>query len=230
MIERTHFEKNFDYGSILPLMIFMLGIYVIFLFANQNFSLGIFIMMIAFIFYAANNIILNLKGFSTVFNEYLEDMATFLTFGFSTILFGFLFYSSDPFILAIIVFYSICLVLALARNWILRVKNSLGWPIPLNGLFFPLVYYIYDFYLHSPGNSIFLIFYIGIAFLSISHFNFLGYKENTEEEFDVVDSKSYKKDNKEYEQIELSLNEKKQEEMSQRLDKLISNLKTKKES
>ena len=61
---------------------------------------------------------------------------------------------------------------------VLHLKNSCGWPIALNGLFFPIMYYFYEFYLGSAGNSIFIIYYLIIAFLSVSKINFLGTNKN----------------------------------------------------
>lgn len=180
MKEQNPFQKNFDYGSFLPLFTFILGFYIIYLFILEEFSQGFFVMLIAFVIYIVNNTIINLSGFTTVFNEYLEDMATFLSFGISTIVFGVIFYGKSPIILGVVLFYAICLVLALSRNWIMRLKNSVGFPIPLNGLFFPLVFYIYTIYLADPGNSIFVIYYFLIAGLSVSHINFLGYTESKE--------------------------------------------------
>ena len=180
MKEENPFQKHFDYGSFLPLFIFILGFYTIYLFILKDFSQGFFVMLLAFIIYVINNTIINLSGFTTVFNEYLEDMATFLSFGISSIIFGLVFYGEDPVILGIVLFYAICLVLALSRNWIMRLKNSVGFPIPLNGLFFPLIFYIFSIYLKDPGNSIFLIYYFLVAGLSVSHINFLGYNESKE--------------------------------------------------
>ncbi len=192
-MSNNHFEKNFDYGSFFPTLLIILGFYIIYLLINDNNSQAFFIMMISFLVYVANNVIINITGFSTVFNEYLEDMGSFLTFGITTIIFGLLFFKGNVLFLFIIFFYATSLVLALARNWILKLKNSLGWPIALNGIFFPLIYYIYIFYLQGPGDSIFVLYYIGIAILSISKYNFLGYNENTHEKFKVVETRIYEK-------------------------------------
>jgi len=192
-MHRKNFDKHFDYGSFLPLLLFIFGIYILFLFLIGKYSQGFFTMLISFVIYITNNIIINIKGFATVFNEYLEDMAVFLTFGINTIIFGLIFYKNSLLVLTIVFFYATSLVLALSRNWVLKFKNSLGWPIALNGIFFPLIYYIYEFYLKGPGDSIFIVIYIVVAFLSTSSFNFLGYRENNLERFKVMDTKEFEK-------------------------------------
>ncbi|MDA3855719.1 MAG: hypothetical protein PF569_05645 [Candidatus Woesearchaeota archaeon] len=187
MSEHNYFDKHFDYGSFLPLFLFILGIYTLYLFLIEDFASGVMVMVISFAVYVLNNILINFYGFTTVFNEYLEDIAVYLVFGLTTIVFGLLFYQGDLLVLVVLFFYAISLVLNLARNWILKLKNSMGWPISLNGIFFPIVFYIYRFYLGNPGDSIFLIFYIAVTLMAISHHNFLGYKEDTKEKIKVVD-------------------------------------------
>ena len=183
-------EKQFDYGSILPFLLSILGLYSIFLLINNYISQAFFVVMIGFLVYVINNIIINVTGFSTVFNEYLEDFGSFLTFGLTSIIFGFVFYKGDTLVLILTFVYAISQLLSLARDWILKVKNSLGWPIALNGIFFPLIYYFYLLYLKEPGDSIFIIYYIIISLLSVSKINFLGYKEDTNTDFEVVELKS----------------------------------------
>lgn len=176
----NRFEKHFDYGSFLPVVLFILGIYVSFLFVIEKYSQGIFVMLISFVVYVLNNLINNLKENTTYFNEYLEDMGVFLTFGIAPTIFGLNFYEQDFIILLVVFFYAISQVLGLARNHVSNDKNTRGWPAPLNGLFFPFMFYIYIFYLQDMGNSIFIFYYILIGILSVSEYNFLGYKRDSE--------------------------------------------------
>ena len=184
MIEKD-FEKQFDYGSLLPFLLQIIGFYSIYLMLNNLYSKSLLMVMIGFVVYVVNNIVINVTGFSTVFNEYLEDIGSFLTFGVTTIIFGFLFYKGNTYFLIVIFLYGLSLSLSLARDWILRVKNSVGWPISLNGIFFPLLYYFYILYLQNPGKTVFIFFYILITILSISEINFIGYKEETEEDYEI---------------------------------------------
>jgi len=131
-------------------------------------------MVVAFVLYVANNIVLNIKQNATVFNEYLEDLGLFMAFGVTTMFFGLFFYKDSVAVMMVVFFYAIAMVLGLARNWVLKYKNSVGWPVPLNGIFFPLLYFFYQIYLQSPGNSIFIFYFIIIGILSLSRYNFLG--------------------------------------------------------
>lgn len=188
----NHFEKNFDYGSILPLLLFIVSLYTLYLFLNGFYSAGFISIIISFVIYVANNIILNIKGFSTVFNEYLEDSAAFMAFTVTTLVFGMLYFPEDEIILGVVIFYGICQILAMSRNWIASTKNSQGWPIALNGIFFPFIYYLYIFYFRGFGEAIFIVYFIIVAMLSISNHNFLGYMES-KEQVEVVSFKELKK-------------------------------------
>ncbi|MEC8339661.1 MAG: hypothetical protein VXZ40_03480 [Nanoarchaeota archaeon] len=188
----NHFEKNFDYGSILPLLLFIVSLYTLYLFLNGFYSAGFISIIISFVIYVANNILLNIKGFSTVFNEYLEDSAAFMAFTVTTLVFGMLYFPEDEIILGVVIFYGICQILAMSRNWIASTKNSQGWPIALNGIFFPFIYYLYVFYFRGFGEAIFIVYFIIVAMLSISNHNFLGYMES-KEQVEVVSFKELKK-------------------------------------
>ncbi|MCA9486570.1 hypothetical protein H6501_02035 [Candidatus Woesearchaeota archaeon] len=176
--ERNSFHDHFNLASFLPLLIFLLGIYTIYLFIVGFTTMAFLVMMFSFIVYVANNVCINIFRNASIFNEYLEDSSAFIAFAMTSIVFGFLFYK-DIVSLATVFFFAICTLLSMSRNWILHFKNSKGWPLALNGLVFPLIYFIYVFYLKSPGDSIFLVYYVVIGFLAISNYNFLGYKENS---------------------------------------------------
>lgn len=190
--EINYFEKNFDYGSILPLFLFISAFYTFYLFLNGFFSAGFISIIFSFIIYVANNIYINIKGFSSVFNEYLEDTGAFMAFTVSTLVFGMLYFPEDEIILGVTMFYGICQVLAMSRNWIASTKNSQGWPIALNGIFFPFIYYLYIIYFRGFGEAVFIVYFIVIAMLSISNHNFIGYMEKNEK-VEVISFKELKK-------------------------------------
>lgn len=168
------FHKHFNYGSILSVIIFILGIEIIILFLKNEVSLGNILMLGGIVIYILNNIILNSLNLKSHFNDFLENLAVFLTFGITTIIFGILHFENNLLLLTVIFIYAICIILSLSRNKVSHLTNSIGWPVALNGLFFPLTYYIYEFYLFDMGIAIFLLFYIIVAILMISKFDFLG--------------------------------------------------------
>lgn len=173
MLNTDILRKNFTYLSIMPTFIFIFGVSIIYFFVTEEYSMGFIFLMISFLLYGINNIIdKNLEEISK-FNQYLEDMSTFFTFGLTTIIFGFIFYKESLSILIMVFLYSVCVLLSLARNSILDVKNSSGFPIALNGVFFPFAYFLYRFYLQGPGESFFLIYYFIVSFLLLSKRNFL---------------------------------------------------------
>lgn len=167
----------FDNGSLIPLLLLILAFFISYQFIIDEFGTGFFAMVIALILYIGDNILLQSSDQEeTLFNNNLEKMVEFMTFGITSIIFGFSFYkdSSSLIVIILIGFFSISTMLSMARNWTLKVKNSLGWPIPFNGLFLPLVYYIYKFYIGNPGNSLFLFYFAIVGMLSASNYNFIG--------------------------------------------------------
>lgn len=190
----NEFTKHFDYGSLLPTFLFLSGFTTLYLFSVENYSLGNIFLMISFVIYVVNNILINYFGYSTVFNEYLEDVASYIAFCMSAVLFGLLYFQGSFLIGFIVFFYALSEILSLSRNWILRVKNSKGWPIALNGIFFPFSYYLVAVVIQGFGEAIFLVYYIIVAILSISDKNFLGYKEVIDDNYDLVETRKIKKE------------------------------------
>ncbi len=115
-----------------------------------------------------------------------------MAFTVSTLVFGMLYFPEDEIILGVTMFYGICQVLAMSRNWIASTKNSQGWPIALNGIFFPFIYYLYIIYFRGFGEAVFIVYFIVIAMLSISNHNFIGYMEKNEK-VEVISFKELKK-------------------------------------
>jgi len=173
----TDFSENFNEGSFLPLLLVILGTYNIYLFMNGEFAKGFLVMLFSFITYVSNNLILEINNKDSLFNEYLEELASFLSFGLTTIAFGFVAYKKNLIILGVIILYTINIILNEARNWTLPNKNSKGWPIPMNGIFFPLIYYLTKLYFNNFNLVVFIIFYIFIAFVSISDYTIFKFKE-----------------------------------------------------
>ena len=171
------FHIHFGIGSLIPMINFLIGVFIIYLYFNNLTSLGMFLLLIALCLYVLNNILKKIFIFENDFNTYLEDFSLFLTFELTIVIYGILFYGTNYLFLSLIIFYSMTSLLSLARNSVLHLKHTMGWPIMLNGLFFPIFYYIYQFYLGSKGDSIFLAYFLVVSFLSISKINFLGNKK-----------------------------------------------------
>lgn len=181
----NYFEENFSFGSILYILLFILGNYILYLLLNNQVSFGIFLMLIAFLFYLNNNVLVNVYNMKNSFNRFLENISVFLTFGISTLVFGYIYYKGNSYLFLIIVFYAVCLLLSLVRNISFSFENSIGWPVSLNGLFFPLFYFIYVYFFNDLQNTIFLFYYIIVGVLLVSSYNFLRKDNNNNKEEDV---------------------------------------------
>lgn len=189
----NEFTKYFDLGSLLPTFLFLSGFTTLYLFSIQSYSYGFIFLMISFVIYVINNILINYLGYATIFNEYLEDIASYVAFSLSSIVFGLLYFQESYFMVFVVFFYALSEVLSLSRNWVSRVKNSRGWPIALNGIFFPFSYYLVTVVIQGFAEAIFLVYYISVAMFSISDKNFLGYQEEIYED-NVVEIRKIKKE------------------------------------
>lgn len=184
-MDKFDFSFHFGYGSFLPILIFLSGIYIIYLFLNNYMSLGILFLLLSLILYIFHNVINKILVLDNEFNDYLENFAVFLTFGVTTIVYGTIIFMGSNLFIALLIFYSVSMLLGVARNSILKLKNSCGWPMFLNGLFFPVIFYFYEFYLGQQGVSIFVFYYLTISFLAVSKINFLGNNKSVIEQIEI---------------------------------------------
>lgn len=177
-------EQFFNYGSILPLILFIVGTLEIYFFAKEMYGEGFFTMLVAFVIYLLTyfvekheNIILS------EFNRLIENYGTFMAFGLSSIIFGVTFYKQEEsfLILVLVYFFALATLLSTARNWIIKKTHRNGWPLPFNGVFLPLVYYVYQFYFQNIGTSIFLFYFVVVGILATTTYDFVSVKSNEDE-------------------------------------------------
>jgi hypothetical protein len=224
-MENEQFHAHVGVQTVLPLFIFLIGCFSSLLFIIRENSLACIVMMLCFGLSLAYMLYSKYHQDESPFNGYVKDLGEFIAFGFSTLAFGFTFYDAQVLILAILFFYASCLVMGMARNWILKSKNPIGWPMMLNGIFFPLIYFFYVFYFNDPGNSIFLIYFVAVGVLAVSHFKFFSIEyfelpvelsgENKQKSTVIPDRKVV------FEERDL-----KTEEITQRLDALLERMNT----
>lgn len=188
------YRNNLSLFSLLPMTLYVFGFVILYLMVEQRFGDAFLIMLFAFMFYVVQNIILR-RYEIYVFDEFLGNMAEFLTFGVTTILFGVFFYSEDIFFLFIAFFYAFCILFSFARNWMSDDRNFVGFPAALNGLFFPLLYFVYDFFLKELGYTVFLAYFTVVGVLSISNFSFLSFEDGDEVVYEAKKEGNYKSSN-----------------------------------
>jgi hypothetical protein len=179
-MEALKLQRNINYGSILPIIVFISGLLIIYFFSSQLFAEGMITMLFSSIFYIIMIVIRSTDvNPPTQFNLILENISNFMTFAISSIMFGVMFYAPNVDILFILLiyFFAIANILSVARNWEYDIREALGMPVAFNGIFFPLFYYMYRFYFNDLGDSIFLLYYIITGILTISSFKFLWFDE-----------------------------------------------------
>lgn len=150
-------------------------------------------MLASLVVYIFSNIIFKVYDSQNDFNDFLENIAIVTTFGLTTIIYGILIYKDNVLILFVLLVYAMSIALSTTRNQILHLKNTQGLPVALNGLFFPLLYYFYSFYLGKGAQSVFVAYYIVVSILSISHINFIGIRrfDTSKDEFEHINEPEY---------------------------------------
>lgn len=183
-------QKFFNYGSILPLTLFIVGLLEIYFFAKEMYGEGFFTMIFAFFVYLLTYFVEKHEDIHlSEFNRLLENYGTFTAFGLSSIVFGIVFYKQeDTFLVLIMVyFFALATILSTARNWITKKTHRNGWPLPFNGVFLPFVYYIYQFYLQNIGESLFIFYFAIVGILATSTYDFVTIRRKEDESIDIED-------------------------------------------
>ncbi len=180
-------QNFFNYGSIFPIILFIMGMLEIYYFASKSYGEGFLTMIGAFIVYILTYFIGKNNDIQlSKFNRLLENHGVFMAFGLSSIVFGVVFYSdlNSYIVLLVVYFFALASLLSTARNWILEKSHSNGWPLPFNGLFLPFVYYVYAFYLQAMGGSIFLFYFVIVGVLATTNYNFTNFQKRISTEND----------------------------------------------
>ena len=102
-------------------------------------------------------------GTTNEFGKQLDSLSDLLSFGVAPAVFGYGLGLKSPIAIIVLIYFAVCGMLRLARFNISKEKGFIGVPITVNGLLFPVIYFIIGGF-----NNYILFFYIIMALLMIS--------------------------------------------------------------
>jgi|SRR3989338_974336 len=99
----------------------------------------------------------------------LDSLSDAVSFGVAPAIFGYMHGLQNIYSIIILIFFTLCGVLRLARFNILELRYFIGIPITTSGIVIPLIYLV-TLYLSIPLNNIFIYVYLFLGILMISSF------------------------------------------------------------
>ncbi len=196
MSSQNSLTTLYNISSSIPLLLFIISLFILHQFIIEEFSYGFIAMFLALIIQTMYLMIKDLQHTNqSNFNKYLTNISELITFGICPIIFGLIFFkgAESIFIISSLILFAIFTILWAVRNWALDMKNSVGWSISFNGLFMPIIYYIYLYHLYGSDSSVFLLYFLTVGVLGIWNYNFLSNIKDKEkyylEEFEIQKSR-----------------------------------------
>jgi CDP-diacylglycerol---serine O-phosphatidyltransferase len=161
MLKRLKFADFFTIGN------FVCGIMAIILAINENFLLSAIIMLCAVMFDTLDGKIARYFNQQNEMGKELDSLADIVSFGIWPAIFGYQLGLNSYYAIIILVFFSVCGMLRLARFNVTDIKHFEGLPITANGLVFPAVYFIF-WYNNLIFNEYILLLYLFMAIFMVS--------------------------------------------------------------
>ena len=120
------------------------------------------LMVLAVLFDFLDGRIAHHTGTANDFGKQLDSLSDLISFGIAPAVFGFASGLDGPVHLVVLAFFVVCGMLRLARFNILKIRGFLGMPITVNGILFPVLYFL------IPFDTYMLLVYMLMALLMIS--------------------------------------------------------------
>jgi CDP-diacylglycerol---serine O-phosphatidyltransferase len=164
-------KKIMNVPDMITFLNIVFGILTIYLAIEKEFFWSSIAMLIAVVMDYLDGKTANLLGQKTEFGKNIDSLADLVSFGVAPAIFGYVYYTNsiriDPLIIIGTIFFVICGLIRLARYNIISYKNGfMGMPITVNGIVFPIFYFI------SIPTIIFPYLFIVSGILMISSFTF----------------------------------------------------------
>ena len=194
MEEENNFLNEINIATLLSLVFFLFGLVSIYGIANNIYSISMLSLLLGFIFYFLLLCFQKIYRKTSQFNDYLENLGSFFLFCLTPIFFGLVSFKDNFLIIFVLFFFSFTALFSQGRNLVSNCRNTIGFPLPLNGIFFPIFYYTNLYFLGQQETSTFFIYYLVFGFLALSKINFIGFQKNTQNIIEQVDKiDDYKK-------------------------------------
>lgn len=134
--------KKLNLADIATLMNASAGLLAVFYSITGKFAIAaVFILTAVVLDFFDGRIARRLKQLSEIGKE-LDSLADTISFGIAPAVFGFMLSDKGAVITIILIVFVLCGILRLARFNVTNIKHFEGMPITINGVLFPLIYFI----------------------------------------------------------------------------------------
>jgi len=159
--------KNLKIADYFTLGNFISGILAIIFAINMEFTISAILILLAVVFDFLDGRIARKLKQTNELGKQLDSFSDLVSFGLAPAIFGYQQGLNSLVAIIILIFFSLCGMLRLARFNITKIKGFEGVPITTNGIVFPLVYFIFLF-AGKSFNDYILIIYLLMGLLMIS--------------------------------------------------------------
>ena len=161
MIKRLKFADLFTIGN------FVCGLLAIIFAINMDFLVSIILILCAVLFDTLDGKVARYFKQENEMGKELDSLSDIISFGIWPSIFGYQQGLNSNFAIAILLFFSVCGMLRLARFNITDVKHFEGIPITANGLIFPAIFFWFWFN-NAFFNDYMLIVYVLMGLFMVS--------------------------------------------------------------
>lgn len=144
------------------------GLLAIFYASNEHFSFAISFIFLALVLDTLDGKIAKLMHQQNLFGKQLDSLADLISFGVAPAFFYYSLCEPDTGTILILILYVVCGMLRLARYNISDGEEFEGVPITVNGIIFPLLYFLYIF--QPVSIVIWPVVYAIMSILMVSSF------------------------------------------------------------
>ena len=155
--------------DVLTLGNFICGLLAIFLAILNNFTASAMFIIFAVLFDFLDGKVARYLKQSSELGKQLDSFSDLVSFGIWPSIFGFQMGLNGPIAISVLLLFSLCGMLRLARFNVSNIKHFEGVPITTNGILFPVVYFASQS-AHYEWNSYVLILYMIMSILMVSTF------------------------------------------------------------
>ncbi|MBI5392706.1 CDP-diacylglycerol--serine O-phosphatidyltransferase [Candidatus Woesearchaeota archaeon] len=145
------------------------GMFAIIFSIQKEFAFAALALLAAVLFDYLDGKIARFSQKQNTLGKNLDSLSDAVSFGIAPTIFGYMQGLNNFFSIIILIFFTLCGVLRLARFNILELKHFIGIPITASGIVFPVLYFL-TAYFSIPFSNAFIYIYLLLGILMISSF------------------------------------------------------------
>jgi CDP-diacylglycerol--serine O-phosphatidyltransferase len=162
--QEIRIHKLIKFADLFTLLNAAAGILAIILSIKNEFTYAAILLFTAVLFDFIDGKIARISQKQNALGKNLDSLSDIISFGVAPAVFGYMQGLNSFFSVIILIFFTLCGVLRLARFNILNINYFIGVPITISGIVFPVIYFLFSF------NKTIIFIYLVLGLLMISSF------------------------------------------------------------